>query len=110
MVLRLLPLLLLASPAAAAITAAQKREAQSLAAAAAAAVEAFPTGDTARDELRMLRNKLFSLGDIEAAMTPAEWDASLKALLDADYYGVDDLTALLKPHLPPDGIGGESCS
>ena len=47
--------------------------------------------------------------DVEAITEPAEYDAVLQALLDADYYGVDDLTALVKEHVESSAAGEEAC-
>ena len=89
---------------------ARAQEAVQLAEAAARAIESLPSGNMARDDLRALRQKLVALLEVRREIQPEEWDATLSALLEADYYGVDDLTALLKPHLPGDGgAAGAEC-
>jgi hypothetical protein len=90
------------------IGATREREAARLADAAAAAVEALPSGHAARDELRSLRGKILALLEVSSAAQPTEWDASLSALLEADYYGIDDLAALLDAHAPKEQ-SAESC-
>ena len=102
-------LLSLAVGACASIGHERAREAMQLKAAAAAAVAGLPAGHAARDDLRALQNKLVSLLDVGAVTAPAEWDASLQALLDANYYGVDDLAALLKKHMLNADAGDQAC-
>ena len=71
-------------------------EVERIAAAAASAVGEFPLGHSARDELRGLRSKLLSLREVAGITEPYEWDSMLSALLEAEYYGIDDLSSLLR--------------
>ena len=86
--------------AAGGVDAARLADADQLIAAASAVIDTLPSGDRARDELRAFRTKIHSLRAEASSISPTEWDAMLSALLDADYYGIDDLLQLLSKHAP----------
>ena len=88
--------------------AARVAEAAALADAASDAIEALPIGHRARDELRALRGKLKSVASVAGLTEPDEWDEMLRALLDAKFYGIDDLRALLGQ--PAEGWSGEAAA
>ena len=60
-----------------------------------ALVGVLPAGHTARDDLRALILKLGSLRKVAPMTETDEWDSMLAALLNSDYYGVDDLAKLI---------------
>lgn len=83
-------------------------EADRLIEACDAAVAALEVGHAARDDVRAVKGKLVSLREAAPLTEPAEWDAMLRALLSADYYGTDDLIGLLNSHRKPAGAE-EAC-
>ena len=110
MFMRLVPLILLhASLSDAQINDRRRSEANHITEAISNAVDQLPAGHAAKDELRALQLKINNMLAVADATSPAEWDASLSALLAADYYGVDDLSKLLQEYSTPAEQAAESC-
>ena len=110
MFMRLVPLILLHAPLSdAQINDRRRSEANHITEAISNAVDQLPAGHAAKDDLRALRLKINNMLAVADATSPAEWDASLSALLAADYYGVDDLSKRLQEYSTPAEQAAESC-
>jgi len=72
------------------ITSQQLRELEHLRRTIKAAADALLPSPV-RDEVRLLNEKLNHLADVSGLVHPAEWDAMLKSLLAADFYGAQAL-------------------
>ena len=81
--------------------AAEEDEVGALMRACAAAADGTPPGHPARNELRLLRDKLASLHDVRDLTSAAERDAMLGALLDSDHCGVGRIEELLGARAGP---------
>jgi hypothetical protein len=73
-------------------------------------IVSLPAGHPAKDDVRAFRSKLESLRSVAQITDPADWDTMLHALLEADYYGEESLTRLLRPDAHSSASGsGMSC-